>query len=94
MHAAEVSHDHAADHDVVEVGDYEISVGDVYVDAQAREKQAGESADGEEADEAEGVEHRRVVGDGALVHGGGPVEDFDGRGHGDEVAQKENTSAA
>ena len=36
MHAAEVSHHRAADHDVVEVGDDEVGVGDVHVDAQAQ----------------------------------------------------------
>ena len=39
MHAAQISHDRAADHDVVEVGDDEISVGDVHVDAERGQKQ-------------------------------------------------------
>ncbi len=34
MHAAQIAHDRAAHHDVVEVGDHEIGVGDVHVDAQ------------------------------------------------------------
>ena len=34
MHAAEIAHDRASHHDVVEVGDHEISVGDVDVDAE------------------------------------------------------------
>ena len=34
MHAAEISHDRAANHDVVKVGDHEISVVHVHVDAQ------------------------------------------------------------
>ena len=85
---AEVGDDHAAHHDVVEVSDDEVSVGDVDVDAEAAEEEAGESADREEADEAEGIEHRGLIGDGALVHGGGPVEDFDRRGESDEVASR------
>ena len=88
MDAAEVGHDRAADHDVVEVGDDEIGVGDVDVDAERGEEEAGQAADGEQADEAEGVEHGRVEADGAFVEGGGPVEDFDGRGDGDEEAQQ------
>ena len=55
---AEVGHDGAADHDVVEVGDDEVGVGDVDVDAERGQEQAREAADGEQADEAEGVEHR------------------------------------
>ena len=50
----------AAHHDVVEVGHDEVSVGDVDVDAQRRQEQAGQAADREQADEAEGVEHRRL----------------------------------
>ena len=78
----------AAHHDVVEVRDHEVGVGDVDVHAERGQEQAGEAADGEQADEAEGVQHRRLEGDRALVEGGGPVEDFDGRGDGDEVAQE------
>ena len=59
MHAAEVGHQRAAHHDVVEVGDDEVGVGDVDVDAEARQEQSGQAADGEQADEAEGVQHRR-----------------------------------
>ena len=35
MHSAEIAHDRASDHDVVEVGDDEIGVGDVDVDAES-----------------------------------------------------------
>ena len=57
---AHVRHHHAADHDVVEVGDDEIGVGHVHVDRERREEQPGQPADREQADEAERVEHRRV----------------------------------
>ena len=38
MHAAQVCHHHAADHDVVEMGDDEICVVDVDVHSERREK--------------------------------------------------------
>ena len=76
MHAAEKSHQDATDHDVVEVGDDEVGVGDVNVDAERGQEQSGQSADGEETDEAEGVEHRRGVGNRAAVESGGPVKDL------------------
>jgi hypothetical protein len=60
VQAAEVAHDRAADHDVVEVRDDEVRVVDVDVDPERREEQAREAADREEADEAERVEHRRL----------------------------------
>ena len=40
VQAAEVAHDRAADHDVVEVRDDEVGVGDVHVDAERRQEQA------------------------------------------------------
>src|SRR5271165_84342 len=87
MHAAEISHDRAADHDVVEVGDYEICIGDVNVDSQAGEEETGESADGEQAEESEGVEHGRVVVNRSLVERGCPVENLHCRGHRDGVTE-------
>ena len=88
VEAAEISHERAADHDVVEVGDDEVGVGDVDIDAESGQEQSREAAHGEQANEAEGIEHGRVVMDGALVESGGPVEDFDGGGDGDGVAEQ------
>src|SRR5204862_4671289 len=79
---AQVTHDGSSHHDVVEVGDHEVGVGDVDVQAHGRQEEAGEAADGEESHEAEDVEHGGGVGDGALVEGGRPVEDLDGGGDG------------
>jgi len=62
----------------VEVSDDEVGVGNVDVDAERREKKSGEAADREESEEAEGVEHGRIVVDGALVESGRPIENFDG----------------
>ena len=69
----------AAEHDVVEVADHEVGVVHVDVGGERAEDQAGQAADGEEEDEAQGEEQRRVERDGALVEGGHPVEDLDGR---------------
>ena len=77
----------AADHDVVEVRDDEVGVGHVDVEAERGEEQAGQAADREQADEADGVEHRRVPRDRALVHRRRPVEDLDRRGNRDQEAQ-------
>ena len=71
----------------------EIGVVDVHVDAERCEEQAGQAADREQTDEAEGVQHRRVVGDRSLVQRRGPVEDLDGRRNRDEIAQKRKDHA-
>ncbi len=94
MEAAHVRHDRAADHDVMEMGDDEIGVVDVHVDAQRGEEQAGQSADGEEADESQGIEHRRVERDRAFVKRGGPVEDLDGGRNRHEEAEHGKDHAA
>src|SRR5712664_3902711 len=60
VQAADVTHDRAADHDVVEMGDHEVGVVNVNVQAQAGEEESGEAADQEQSDEAEGVEHGRI----------------------------------
>src|SRR5579884_2851 len=78
MQAAEVRHDHASHHDVVEVRDDEVGVGHVHVDAKRGEEESSQTAHRKQADEAERVEHGSVVRDGTLVHGGGPVEHLDG----------------
>ena len=58
--AAEIGHDRAADHDVVEMRDDEIGVGEVHVERERGQEQPGQAADREQPDEAERVEHRRV----------------------------------
>src|SRR6185369_1977664 len=55
MHSAEISHNRAADHDVVEVGDDEVSVGHVNVDSQRRQEKAGKPAHQKQSNESEGV---------------------------------------
>src|SRR5277367_211152 len=72
----------------MEVCDYEICVGDVNVDADGGQDEAGQSSDGKEADEAEGVEHRSGEGDRTFVEGGGPVEYFDSGGHANHETQE------
>ena len=79
VQAAKVAHDRAAHHDVVEVRDDEIGVGDVHVQSDRREKQPREPADREQSDEADRVEHRRLPRHRSLVHRGRPVEDLHGR---------------
>ena len=53
VQAAEISHDRAADHDVVEVRDDEVGVGDVDVQADRGEEEPGQPADREQPDEAD-----------------------------------------
>ena len=55
MHRAQIAHEGPADHDEVEMGDDEVGVRDVHVDAERRDEEARQAADREEADEAEGV---------------------------------------
>src|ERR1700757_2735805 len=88
MQAAYVTHHRAAHHDVVEVGDDEISVVDVNVQAEAGEEQAGEPANGKQADEAQGVDHGRVPGDGTFIKRRSPIEHFYRRGDGDQIAEE------
>ena len=88
MHASEKPHQDATHHDVVEVGDDKISVGDVDINAEGGEEKPGQSADGEKSDKAESVEHGRGIRNRTLVEGSRPVKDFDGRGHADEESQE------
>ena len=88
VHGGEKGEAGAAEDDVVEVADDELGVVDMDVGGSCAEDQAGEPADGEEEDEAEGEEHRRFQGDGALVEGGDPVEDLDGRGDGHDEGEE------
>ena len=67
MDAAEISHHRAADHDVVKVGHDEIRSVKVHVGRQRGKEQARQAAHREQANEAQGVQHRRFVGDRPLV---------------------------
>src|SRR5882672_6491530 len=88
VQTADVTHHRSANHDVVKVGDDEISIVEMNVQAETGEKETGEAADEEKTDEAEGVQHRGVVGNGAFVERGGPVKDFDRRRNGNEIAEQ------
>ncbi len=88
VQGADVSHYRAAHHDVVEVGDHEIGVMDVNVQAEGGEEKPGEAADHEQANEAERIDHRRIPGDRALVERRSPVKNFYRRRNGHEVAEK------
>ena len=91
MHASEITHDRASDHNVMKVRDDKISVGDMHVDAQRGEKQAGKTAHGEKSEEAESVEHGRIVIDRTFVHRGCPVKDLDRGRHSNQITeQREN----
>ncbi len=85
---AEEGDHRAADHHVVEVGHDEVGVVQVDVDGQRAEEQARQSADAEQEDERQGVAHRRLERDRALVHRGQPVEDLDRRGNRDAEGQE------
>ena len=74
VQAGQVADDRSADHDVVEVGDDEVGVVDVDVDAERRQEQPGQAADQEQSEEGIGVEHRRLERDRALVERRRPVE--------------------
>src|SRR4051812_10503864 len=87
MKGGEVTHDHAADHDVVEMGDDKISILDMNVDGHGCEEKAGESSDCKKADETERVEHGGGKRDRGFVERGGPIEDFDGPGNCNQVGE-------
>ena len=52
MQTAQVSHHHAARHDVVEVRDHEVGVGQMDVHAERGKKQSRQTADGEQANKS------------------------------------------
>src|SRR5882762_6894191 len=87
VQSADVTHHRAADHDVVKVGDDEIRVVKMNVQAETGEEETGEAADEKKTDEAESVQHRSVVGNGTFVERGGPVKDFDRRRNGNEIGR-------
>ena len=88
MQPAEVPHDRAAHHDVVEVRDDEVGVVHVDVEAHRGEEQSRQPADREQADEAERVQHRRVERHRPFVDRGRPVEHLDRRRNRDEEADE------
>ena len=69
MQATHESHNCAAHHDVVEVGDHKVGIGEMNVHPHTRQEQSGQAADGEEPNESETVEHRSGKLYGALIHG-------------------------
>src|SRR5690606_21685515 len=87
MDCPHVAHDGATNHNVVEMGHYEIGI--VYVDIQTHngQKHTRESADGEKPDKAEYVQHRCVITDRSLVKSGRSVKDLNGGGDGNEHRQ-------
>ena len=72
----------------MEVGDDEVSIVNMYIDAKRGKKEPGQPADGKQPYEAEGIKHRRGVRDRTLVESRRPIEDFDGRWHANEKSQK------
>src|SRR6185503_13786417 len=57
MQSTEIPKERSSDHDVMEVRHDEISITNVNIDGERREKQPGHAADGEKSDEPERVEH-------------------------------------
>ena len=82
--AGEHAEHHAADDDVVEVGDEEQAVVEHEVGRRHGEQHAGHAADDEGDHEAERPQHRRREDDAAAVHREQPVVDLHARGHGDD----------
>src|SRR5690554_7857905 len=69
--------DHSADHNIVEMSDYEVGIVNVDIDGECRDKEPGEPANGEEAQKPERVNHGRFHIDTPLIKGDRPVENFD-----------------
>src|SRR6266478_1703812 len=91
MDAAQISHHRAPDHNIVKMSDDEISIMDMNINRQRREKKPGEPADGKKSNEAQSVKHRRLKGDRTFVKRGRPIEDFDsGRDRHEHAEQRED----
>src|SRR5581483_4122569 len=88
MQASDIGHNHSAHHDVVEVSDHKVCIVNVNIQSQSSQEQPRHSPHGEQADEAEGIQHGSGIGDLAPVHGGSPVEDFNGRRNRHHIAEK------
>ena len=84
VESAHVSHDGAADHDVVEVRDDEVGVREVDVHPHGRQEKPGETADREESHEPDDPVGRRFPRHRALVHRRRPVEGLHRGGNGHE----------
>ena len=67
MQAAKIAKQGSSHHDVVEMRHYKISVGDMDVKTERGEERARQTTNRKQTDKAEGVEHRRVVRDGAFI---------------------------
>ena len=93
MEAAHEGHDHASDHDVVEMSDDEIRVMEMHVECECRDAETSQTADGEQADKTECVKHRCLESDRALVQSRGPIENFYSAGHGHQKAQEREDHA-
>src|SRR5581483_1606946 len=68
MYSGQIRDHHASHHNVVKMGDDEVSVGDVHVNAERCQEQSGQATHRKKTDETESVEHWRGVRDGTLVH--------------------------
>src|SRR5207249_8015683 len=79
MQPAHEPSDHSADHDVMEVGDDEISVVHVNIHRERGEKKSGETADHKQSDESQRVKHWRGEMDRAFVQSRCPVKNFHAR---------------
>ena len=77
-----------AEHDVVEVGDHEVGVGDLPVQRRAGQQHTGQAAQQEGDQEAEGEQHRRLEGQLPLPHGADPVHELDAGRHRDQVGEE------
>src|SRR5581483_4583436 len=88
MNPAQITHDRAADHNVVKMRDDEISVSYVNVQPQRGQEKHGHPPDGKQTYKAEGIEHRRVIGYRTLIECCRPVEYLDRRRDGYGVAEE------
>src|SRR5947208_17131097 len=70
------------------MGDDEIGVVNVNVQAQASEEEACEAADHKQANEAERINHGRVPRDRAFVEGRSPIKNVYRRGNRHQVAEE------
>ena len=62
MHPRHVSHDSTADHDVVEMRDDKVGVGNVHINSQRCQKQASKTADGEQPNKPQRIQHGSIKG--------------------------------
>src|SRR5882724_9878414 len=77
VQAAKIGHDHAADHNVMEMSHHKIGIGKMDINRERGEKKAGQATDREQADKTERVKKRGLKPDRAAIKGGRPVENLD-----------------